>query len=138
MAGVQLRGPADVTSPPPFRYPVTHTARLNGASVVPPVKTKASGYVTITLKSPTRATGALAVANIHQMTAASLYVGAVGRNGPAIALAFNAAGVVNGSFKTFFSFDPSVSNAASLLANAVAYLNVQTVSNSLGEIRGQV
>ena len=109
-----------------------YKASLGGA------QTKATGVASITLINATFATGYFYSTKIKQMTQAHLHTGAVGKNGPSIAWAFNATyGPLSGSIKASFTFDPSVNNISSLLAAGLVYFNVHTVAYPTGELRGQ-
>jgi hypothetical protein len=101
--------------------------------------TKATGSVTVTLVNSSSATGYFFATNINQMTMAHLHAGAVGKNGPPIAWAFNATyGPISGSIKAAFTFNPSVNNISALLAAGNVYFNVHTTAYPTGEIRGQL
>ena len=67
-----------------------YKASCTGSAVSPPVATKATGLVSISIVNASFATGYFYSTNIKQMTQAHLHAGAVGKNGPSIAWAFNA------------------------------------------------
>ena len=125
-----------------MKYPVTYVASLDGPSVIPslaPSSSQSTGHVSITIKNVSYASGYFYATNINQMKTANLAAGAVGKNGPVIARAFDATyGPISGSIKASFTFDPSINNVTSLLADAAAYFSIQTVANPAGELRGQV
>ena len=129
----------DMPPSPLSKYPVTAAASLAGSSAVPPVNSKATGYVSITIVNASYASGLFYATNVKQMTMAHLHNGAVGNNGPPIAWAFNATyGPLSGSLKAFFRFDPSLSNFSALLAAGQVYFNIHTVAYPAGELRGQL
>ena len=118
---------------------IVYKASCTGASTVPPVSSKATGSVSITLVNSSYASGYFYATNINQMTMAHLHAGAVGKNGPAIIWAFNATyGPISGSVKASFNFNPSVNNVSALLAAGLVYFNIHTTSNPAGELRGQL
>lgn len=90
----------------------------------------------------------LTATNILNVTAAHIHVGAPGVAGPVVVFLFSAAsggtGPVSGQFArgtiTANSLVPSVSldSLKNLLKNGNGYVNVHTIANPAGEIRGQV
>ena len=118
---------------------VVYKATCAGSAVVPPVSSKATGSVSITLLNTSYASGYFYATNINQMTMAHLHAGAVGKNGPVIAWAFNATyGPISGSVKASFTFNPSLNNVSALLAAGQVYFNIHTTAYPVGEIRGQL
>jgi hypothetical protein len=118
---------------------LTYKAACTGAAVVPSITSKATGSVSITLINKTHARGYFFATNINQMTMAHLHVGAVGKNGPPIAWAFDGTyGPISGSVKATFTFDPSVNNISSLLAAGQVYFNIHTTVYPAGELRCQI
>ena len=118
---------------------VVYKAACTGAQVVPPITTKASGSVSITIVNSSYATGYFYATNINQMTMAHLHAGAVGSNGPVIAWAYNATyGPISGSIKASFAFNPSSNNISSLLSLGLVYFNIHTTAHPTGELRGQL
>ena len=116
-----------------------YKASISGAAVVPPVSSKASGSVSISLLNSSYASGYFYATNINQMTMAHLHVGSLGSNGPPVVWTFNATyGPISGSVKASFSFDPSVKNVSALLAAGLVYFNIHTAAHPSGEIRGQL
>jgi hypothetical protein len=133
-------------------------APLSGGEEVPSVDTNARGVATLKLsKSGTELGYKLIVANIQNVTQAHIHCGAAGVNGPVIAFlfGFNPAGVtVNGELAegtiTAANVIPrpdseacpgGVANFDELLAkmsSGDAYVNVHTIANPGGEIRGQI
>jgi hypothetical protein len=118
---------------------IIYKAACTGASTVPAVNTKATGSVSITLVNTSYAAGYFYATNIKQMTMAHIHVGALGKNGPSIAWAFNATyGPISGSVKASFTFNPSQNNISALLAAGLIYFNVHTKAYPAGELRGQL
>ena len=106
---------------------------------VPTVSTTTSGSVSISIVNATYASGYFFATNIKQMTQAHLHSGAVGKNGPAVAWAFNATyGPISGSIKAAFSFNPSLNNISSLLSAGLVYFNIKTIAYPTGELRGRL
>jgi len=126
---------------------------LSGAESVPPVQTSASGTAIITIQASANGFNIsyeLDVTNIVDVTAAHIHLGAKGTNGPVIVPLFTGP-EKSGSFtgvlakgtitqadltgpmagKTFLDL------AGSVLAGQT-YVNVHTVANPNGEIRGQI
>ena len=119
--------------------PLIYKATLTGAQTAPPVSTKATGLVSVSLINTTYATGYFFATSINQMSAAHLHSGAVGVNGPPIAWAFNATyGAITGSIKASFTFNPSLNNISALLAAGLVYFNIHTSAHPSGELRGQL
>lgn len=119
--------------------PLKYKAACTGSNAVPPISTKASGSVTVTLFNSSYASGYFYATNINQMTAAHLHAGAVGQNGPIVVWAFNSTyGTVSGSIKALFTFNPSVNNVSALLTAGLVYFNIVTTANLAGELRGQL
>ena len=136
--------PTVSTSPPPAPTPtptpyLTYKANLTGANSVPPIATTDTATVAFTLYNRTYARGYFFVNGINQMTMAHLHSGAVGKNGPPIAWAFNGTyGPISGSFRAPFTFNPSLNNISSLLSAGLVYFNIHTTANPGGELRGQM
>ena len=90
----------------------------------------------------------LTASSIMNVTAAHIHVGAPGVAGPIVVFLFSSAtggtGPVSGQFArgtiTANSLVPSVSldSLKNLLKNGNGYVNVHTIANPAGEIRGQV
>ncbi|HMH17848.1 MAG TPA: CHRD domain-containing protein [Burkholderiales bacterium] len=107
---------------------------LSGVAQNPPVTTSASGSGTITVKDDQSVSGSVTTSGLAG-TAAHIHVGARGENGPvAVPLAKSADGntwsVPDGAKLTDAQY------AAYKAGNL--YVNVHTVANKGGEIRGQI
>ncbi len=132
------------------------TAHLSGQNEVPAVDTKAQGQTTLKLsKDGTELHFRLIVANIEGVTQAHIHCGAPDVNGPVVAFLFGleAEGVtVNGVLATGVITDVvvqpdsdacpgGVASFEDLLAKmrtGEAYVNVHTLENPGGEIRGPI
>lgn len=126
-------------------------ATLNGASEVPPVQTKASGDATFELKSDGKTMDyAINVKSIDKVLYAHIHEGKDSVNGPIVVTLFNPSSptgkmdgqLVNGTFGAS-TFEGSLkgkpmSDLLDLIKNKQAYVNVHTVQNPPGEIRGTV
>jgi hypothetical protein len=138
--------------------PENFIAPLSGGEEVPAVATNARGVAILQLsKDGTELSYKLIVANIRNVTQAHIHCGAKGVNGPVVVFlfGFDPAGVsVNGVLAegtiTATNVIPrpnspacpaGVANFDDLLAkmrSGDAYVNVHTVTNPPGEIRGQI
>lgn len=136
----------------------TYTASLKGGNEVPAVETNAQGKAIFHLsKDGTELSYKLIVANIENVTQAHIHCGAEGVNGPVVVFLFGfvAEGVsVNGVLAegtiTAANIIPrpdsaacpgGVADFAELLAkinSGEAYVNVHTIANPGGEIRGPI
>lgn len=149
-------GTAPTSSTPPSPIPTGTTVPtqpanapinvpLRGAEEVPPVTTSATGVFLATASSTSlsytlRATGT-------GLTMAHIHLGAKGTNGPVVAFLFgpNAAGVssidVSGVITEQNLIGPlagKMSDFQAALRNGQLYVNVHSLANPAGEIRGQI
>jgi len=129
----------------------TYTADLSGKDVVPSVDTTATGSVSFTVDATgTRIQFVLTVNNITDATAARVHVGKPGSNGPGVLILF-AGPTHSGTFTGNLSggtFNASaligqfrgktIADFVALITSDQAYVNVGTVKNPGGEIRGQI
>ncbi len=140
-----------VMAPGALARPTTYTTHLTGASEVPPVDTDAVGQAVLRLsRDGTELHYRLIVANIDDVTQAHIHVGAEDGNGPVVAFLFGfvAEGVTtNGVLATgtITSDDlvgplagMSLADLVAALDSGGAYVNVHTLANPGGEIRGQI
>jgi hypothetical protein len=114
------------------------SAALSGANEVPAVVTTASGAGTFTYNLHTQELAyTITVADIVDITLAHIHRGAAGVNGPVAYMLYDGTGL----------FDPNnpISGIVTLsaedqglLMNQGLYVNVHTVANPGGEIRGQI
>lgn len=134
------------------------TAPLKGSQEVPAVDTNGTGVAILKLnKAGDALSFKLNVANIDNVTQAHIHCGAKGVNGPVVAFLFGFADPavnVNGTLSQGVITDAQVidlpdsaacpggvSNFDDLIAHmreGNAYVNVHTVANPGGEIRGQI
>lgn len=127
-------------------------AVLSGAEEVPAIATtSASGTTNLNLQmNDTELRFNVMVSNITDATAAHIHQGVMGVNGPIVANLFTgptktglfsgvlAEGVIRASDLTGPLAGQPLSSLIDLLRNGGAYINVHTVNNPNGEIRGQV
>ena len=137
--------------PPTTTVTVTFTAELSGKEVLPPVETIATGAATFTFESVLdRAYFVLKVSNLDGATASRLKEGKPGTNGQGVLILYPGPGIV-GPFTGVLAqgyFNASaligslkgktIADLKVLLESGGAYVNVGTVKNPNGEIRGQV
>ncbi|WP_307555866.1 CHRD domain-containing protein [Paenibacillus sp. V4I5] len=129
----------------------TFRALLRGRNEVPPVRTIASGNALFELNnSGTQLRFVLIIRNISRVTQAHIHLGRIGQNGPVVAFLFGPSkfgisvrrGVVRG---VLTNQDLVGSLQGKTLRDLIrefesgnAYVNVHTIQNPNGEIRGQV
>lgn len=128
----------------------TFVAPLKGDQEVPPVATQAAGLAHFKLsKDGTSLSYKLIVANIEDVTQAHIHVAPAGVNGPVVAFLFGfVPGVTTngvlaeGTITSSDLIGPLAGQPLSALVDAMragnAYVNVHTVANPGGEIRGQI
>ena len=128
-----------------------YKAHLNGAEEVPPRDTHARGNALFDLSTDgTTLSYKLIVANIVNVTAAHIHLAAEGVNGPVVALLFQAGApdgrsdgiLAQGTITAADLAGPLAGQPLSTLIAAIeagdTYVNVHTVTNPGGEIRGQI
>ena len=124
------------------------TATLNGENEIPAVVTTAAGMVTLEA-TESSIIFRIEVQNLTDATAAHIHIGDDDVAGPIIATLFEdgegvdiqngvlAEGIIDAS-----DINPALSlsfaGLLDVLANASAYVNVHTIANQDGEIRGQI
>jgi hypothetical protein len=136
--------------------PVRIVIPLSGAEVVPPVQTAASGTFTLFVEggpSPTgspRVSYTLEVANITDATAAHIHLGAKGATGDVIVPLFTgptktgtfsgvlAEGNLSANDLTGPLQGKTLQDVLAVVLAGQTYVNVHTVANPDGEIRGQI
>ena len=135
----------------PFEPAGTFTAELTGTQVVPPVETQATGTATFSIDATgTRAYFKLTLENMTDVIASRVHEGRPGSNGSGLLILYPGP-MVEGPFSGVIAqgyFDASVLigsltgrsivDFAVLLQGGLAYVNVGTVQNPQGEIRGQI
>jgi len=140
-----------VMAPGALARPTTYTAHLTGAEEVPAVDTDAVGQTVLQLnRDRTALRFRLIVANIDDVTQAHIHLGERGENGDVVAFLFGfvAEGVTtNGVLATGTITDAdlvgplagmTLADLVAALDSGGAYVNVHTLANPGGEIRGQI
>lgn len=145
--GVALVGPAAGSA--------AYTAHLSGDQEVPPVATRATGQAVLKLSADgTELSYRLIVANIQDVTQAHLHLAPAGENGDVVAFLYpsqppaqlipgRSSGVLaTGTITTADLVGPLAGQSLGDLVDAMdsggVYVNVHTLDNPGGEVRGQV
>lgn len=128
-------------------------APLSGDAEVPPVETQASGVASLALSdSQTELDFTLVTHGLDDTTMAHIHIGASGENGPPVVFLFGpeeggvsrdgvlAEGTITEDDLIMVAdvFDGSMQSLVDNLRSGDAYVNVHTVENPPGEVRGQV
>ncbi|WP_397342017.1 CHRD domain-containing protein [Paenibacillus qinlingensis] len=129
----------------------TFRAILRGRNEVPPVRTIASGNALLQLNNRgNQLSFILVVRNISRVTQGHIHLGRAGQNGPVVAFLFGPSkfgisvrrGVVRGILTSADLVGQlrgrSLQDLVREFENGNAYVNVHTIQNPDGEIRGQV
>lgn len=129
----------------------TYTADLSGKDVVPAVETTATGSASFTVDATgTRIQFVLSVSNITDVIAARVHVGKPGSNGPGVLILYPGpthggtftGNLSGGTFSASALFGilagKTITDFVALITSGQAYVNVGTVKNPGGEIRGQI
>ncbi len=129
----------------------TFTAGLSGKEVLPVVDTIATGTASFTVDATgTRIHFVLEVSNITDAVAARVHAGRAGTNGQGLLILFPgpakagiftgalAEGNFNASALIGSLAGKSIADLVALFESGQAYVNVGTVKNPKGEIRGQI
>ena len=129
----------------------TYTADLLGKDVVPAVETTATGSASFIVDATgTRIQFALSVTNITDVIAARVRVGKPGSNGSGVLIVYpgpTKSGTFTGTLSggTFSASaligilaGKTIADFVALITSGQAYVNVGTVKNPGGEIRGQI
>jgi hypothetical protein len=129
----------------------THKVVLTGAEVVPPVSTQATGEVTFTLsKDGKELAYTLTVKNVENATAAHIHAGKKGENGGPLAGLFMgpkkegmfsgelAKGTITAKELMGSLAGKKVEDLEKIIHDGGAYVNIHTIKNPNGEIRGQI
>lgn len=125
------------------------TAHLSGDEENPPVETQGQGEATFSFRGGSSALDfKLIVANLEDVVAAHVHCGAVDVNGPVgITLFSGGPTSANGVLADSMASAPdagngcgwtSLADAKAAMRNGLAYVNVHTLANPAGEIRGQI
>ena len=135
-----------------------YVAHLSGQGENPPVDTRGQGQAKITVSSDELEVGyKLTVANTENMTQAHIHCGGPDVNGPVVVFLFGfvTGGVTLNGILMEGSFDNAdviprpdsdlcpggigdLDDLLDAMENGMAYVNVHTVANPPGEIRGQL
>ncbi len=124
-------------------------ATLSGNEEVPPVMTDATGSATFREVSANSLAFAVDVRDLRQITEAHVHKGRRGENGPIVAWLFgpsrgtDVSGLLaRGTIRRGDLVGPlrgrRVRDLVGLMRTGQAYVNVHTVDNPQGEIRGQI
>ena len=122
-------------------------APLSGGQEVPPVQTMTRGNAVFQLsKDGTELSYKLIVANIEDVFAAHIHDGGQGVNGPVI-VGLYTSGQIEGRFSGILAQgviseqslgEEAFANLLEKIMTGGAYVNVHTIENPAGEIRGQI
>lgn len=123
----------------PYTAPATWTATLTGAQENPAITTTASGMASFTLNSNLNLLHyTVGVTNVISVTASHIHLGPTGKNGPVVFGLFSSSqGVFDAAHPVGGALPLSGKNLVDLLTGYY-YVNVHTVANPGGEIRGQL
>ncbi len=126
-------------------------ARISGKEVVPPVATKATGSAFFKLsKDGKELTYVLKVKDIENVTVAHIHAGKKGESGAPVAPLFSgpkkegkfsgtlAKGRITDKDLVGVLAGKTVGDLVTMIKEGDAYVNVHTVANPNGEIRGQI
>ncbi|MBD0383994.1 CHRD domain-containing protein [Paenibacillus sedimenti] len=129
----------------------TFRAILRGRNEVPPVRTIASGNALFQLnRSGTQLRFILVIRNISRVTQGHIHLGRIGQNGPVVAFLFGPnkfgisvrRGVVRGVLTNQDLVGQlegkTIRDLIREIENGNAYVNVHTIQNPDGEVRGQI
>jgi len=126
-------------------------ATLDGLEEVPPVQTNATGDMVFTVREDQESMQyRLTVNNLANFTEAHIHLGRRGENGPVIVFLFGpvdpaitvSQGIVQGNISDMDLIGPLAGQPFSVLLEEMqegnTYVNVHTIQNPAGEIRGQI
>lgn len=131
---------------------VNFISSLSGSAEIPPVTTDGTGVTSLTVNdAETALSFRLITFGLEDITQAHIHLGAADENGPVVAFLFGleadgvnrdgllAQGTIGASdLIAVDDFDGSMGQLLDHLRAGTAYVNVHTVANPPGEIRGQV
>jgi hypothetical protein len=132
-----------------------YTAKLDGASEVPKVESKAAAEVTFTVTPDGKQIQyTLMVRDLYDVTMAHIHLGVAGKNGPVVVRLYPASGtsklikgqdngpLAKGEITAASLQGPEKGKPLSALVKAIqdgdAYVNIHTAEHKMGEIRGQI
>ncbi|MEK5234261.1 CHRD domain-containing protein [Paenibacillus sp. FSL L8-0470] len=129
----------------------TFRAFLNGRNEVPPVRTISTGNTVFQLnRAGDKLFFRLVIRNINRVTQAHIHLGRRNENGPIVAFLFGPSkfgisvrrGVIRGTLTRNDLIGPldgkTIRDLVREFERGNAYVNVHTIQNPNGEIRGQV
>jgi hypothetical protein len=140
-----LSGPADLVA-----GQTSFVAGLTGNQEVPAVDSNATGSTSFVSKFPGTMSYVVNVTGITNVTGADLSIGKQGENGPVAVILFKAASPttkINGTLSEGNISSANlegpmkgkqVTDLADIMQQGGAYVNILTVQNPRGEIRGQI
>jgi len=125
------------------------TATLTGAAERPPVATTATGTSTVTINDANSTiTFNVSVTNLLSPTMAHIHVGSTSQDNPVFALSLLATAPATGLFTGVLAAGTAAGSSvvggetfatlAAAIRSGNAYVNVHTVANPGGELRGQL
>jgi mono/diheme cytochrome c family protein len=122
-----------------FSNLIALTTGLSGAAEVPVAATPGSGTASLTVDLDSGAvSGTVTFTGLtSNATAAHIHQGAAGVNGPVILPLAGGAGAISGTWTVPAGSVLTASQLTALKTNGL-YVNIHTVNNSAGEIRGQI
>jgi hypothetical protein len=132
-----------------------YTAKLEGASEVPKVESKAAAEATFTVSPDSQKIEyTLMVRDVNDITMAHIHLGAAGKNGPVVVRLYPASGtsklikgqdngeLAKGEITAASLQGPEKGKPLSVLIKAIqdgdAYVNIHTAEHKAGEIRGEI
>lgn len=143
MLGLAL--PAAAANPNAAQYKHKIDTTLRGNEEVPPVSTTMTGEATFHVANDEQSIHyALRVQSSQAVTGAHIHCGKRGENGPVVVpLMITASGMITSQNITAeaMNCNPNIQTMAHLIQamrSGTVYVNVHTVSNPSGEIRGQI
>ena len=122
-------------------------AQLSGQEEVPPVDTQATGMAEFTPSGSENVQYMINATNIEGVTAGHIHSGVQGENGPIVITLFNfdipqnmvsESGTITADMLEGPMQGKTISDLATAMKNGSTYVNVHTVQNPNGEIRGQI
>ncbi|WP_148933188.1 CHRD domain-containing protein [Paenibacillus methanolicus] len=129
----------------------TFKAFLKGRNEVPPVRTIAAGDAIFQLsRSRNKLFFRVAIRDINRVTQAHIHLGRRGENGPVVAFLFGPSkfgisvtrGIIRGTLTRSDLVGPlsgkTIHDLVDEFKSGNAYVNIHTVQNPDGEIRGQI
>ena len=132
-------GAGEIRGQIPFTGTITLSTALSGAQEVPVVATGGSGTASLTVNLGSGAlSGSVTFTGLgSNATLAHIHEGAAGVNGPVAIPLVGGAGGTAGTWTVPAGTFMTAAQLAALRANGL-YVNIHTVNNGAGEIRGQI